>query len=153
MSQKKQEKMNKKLTIFLIIAITLVAIGSLLLSIFLPQGTPTSQKILINEVMASNKSAVVDDTGQYSDWIELYNPSDSAVSLSGWGLSDSKSVPVKWAFPDVKIPAGGYMVVYCSKQDHRDEENALHTNFGLSADGESVVLTDNLGKDVYKRQP
>lgn len=148
MSQKKQEKMNKKLTIFLIIAITLVAVGSLLLSIFLPQGTPTSQKILINEVMASNKSAVVDDTGQYSDWIELYNPSDSAVSLSGWGLSDSKSVPVKWAFPDVEIPAGGYMVIYCSKQDHRDEENALHTNFGLSADGEAVVLTDNLGNIV-----
>ena len=112
----RQKKMNKKLAITLIIAITVVALASVLISVFSPQGVATTGSVLINEVMARNKSAVVDDNGEYSDWIELYNPGTSAVSLSGWGLSDSQSVPVKWAFPDISIQPGEYLLIYCLEQ-------------------------------------
>ena len=125
--------------IFVLIAIALV-------SFFINKDKPaTTETIQINEVMAGNKQAVTDEEGNYSDWIELYNPGTTAVSLSGWGLSDSKLEQAKWAFPDVSIPAGGYLVVYCDKQDKRNADQPLHANFGLSSQGEDVVLTNNVG--------
>ncbi|MBI1840282.1 MAG: lamin tail domain-containing protein [Verrucomicrobia bacterium] len=42
------------------------------------------------------------------EWIELYNRSDHAVSLSGWRLADA----VDFAFPgSAQIPSDGYLVV------------------------------------------
>ena len=38
----------------------------------------------------------------------------AAVNLSGWGLSDSTARPLKWAFPDVTLEPGEYMVVFAS---------------------------------------
>ena len=130
------------------IMIAVITLASLLLSIFSKDGISTTGTILITEVMASNKSAVVDDTGQYNDWIEIYNPGRDPVSLAGWGLSDSVTVPVKWAFPDLTLEPGEYLVLFCSKLDKRDPSAVMHTNFGLSASGESVVLTDNVGNIV-----
>lgn len=125
--------------IFVLIAVALV-------SFLINKDKPaTTETIQINEVMAGNKQAVTDEEGNYSDWIELYNPGTTAVSLSGWGLSDSKLEQAKWAFPDVSIPAGGYLVVYCDKQDKRNADQPLHANFGLSSQGEDVVLTNNVG--------
>ena len=60
-------------------------------------------------------------------------------------MSDSKLEQAKWTFPDISIPAGGYVVVYCDKQDKRETDQPLHANFGLSSSGEDVVLTNNLG--------
>lgn len=66
--------------IFVLIAIALV-------SFFINKDKPaTTETIQINEVMAGNKQAVTDEEGNYSDWIELYNPGTTAVSLSGWGF-------------------------------------------------------------------
>ena len=108
--------------------------------------SPSTAKVRINEVMASNQQAVPDDFGNYSDWIELYNPSDVPVSLEGWGLSNSKLKPAKWTFPAVTLSPKGYIVVYCDKLDRRDPKaGALHTNFNLSSQGASVMLMDNFG--------
>ena len=40
--------------------------------------------ILITEVLAANTRTVADDQGRYSDWIELHNPTDMPVSLTGY---------------------------------------------------------------------
>ena len=139
-------KANRKKLIraLLIVIILLVAIA--FVSYLVNKDKPaTSETILINEVMAGNKQAVTDEEGNYSDWIELYNPGTTDVSLSGWGLSDSKLEQAKWTFPDISIPAGGYVIVYCDKQDKRETDQPLHANFGLSSSGEDVVLTNNLG--------
>ncbi len=148
MANSRKKTLNRSLSTTLVVLILLVTIASLVVGTINDDGVLRTEEILINEVMAGNKSAVVDDTGVYSDWIELYNPGAEAVSLSGWGLSDSKNEPAKWAFPDVSIGPNGYIVVYCSKQDHRETDRPLHTNFGLSSQGESVVLTNNLGTVV-----
>ncbi len=142
-----RKQFNKSLAMTLIILISVLSVASIVLGI-VNKGVVRTEKILINEVMAGNKSAVVDDTGNYSDWIELYNPGTSAVSLSGWGLSDEKSRPVKWAFPDITMQPGSYLLIYCDKLDHRDVNKPLHANFSLSGNGEDVVLTDNLGTVV-----
>jgi len=40
-----------------------------------------SQSVVINEVMSSNTSTIYDVDGDPSDWIELYNNSDSLINL------------------------------------------------------------------------
>jgi hypothetical protein len=144
----RKQQLNKSLSKVLVALIVIVSIASVLIGLLSTNGVASTGRILINEVMAGNKSAVVDDMGKYSDWIELYNPGNEPVSIEGWGLSDSKSVPVKWAFPNVTMAPGSYLLVFMSKEDHRDPQKPLHANFGLSSKGESVVLTDNLGTVV-----
>jgi len=111
-------------------------------------GAPvTSGSVIINEFMASNGGCLIDDKGDNSDWIEIYNPNSEAVNLSGMGLSDDKT-SVKWAFPGVTLEAGGYLVVFASGNSQTDSNGAVHTNFKLSADGGGIYLTDSAGKTI-----
>lgn len=98
--------------------------------------------IVINEIMASNKSSFQDPQGEYSDWIELKNISNSLLDLSGMYLSDDESDLYKWVIPDgVSIEAGGYLLVFADGDE--SDTPGLHSSFKLSADGESVFLTDS----------
>mgnify|MGYP000420289917 CR=1 FL=1 len=36
---------------------------------------------VISEFMADNKSTLSDENGDYSDWVEIYNPGSAAVNL------------------------------------------------------------------------
>ncbi|MGD8396498.1 MAG: CotH kinase family protein, partial [Candidatus Eiseniibacteriota bacterium] len=56
--------------------------------------------LCINEVMASNNTAVTDEWGDYDDWVELYNRGSQPVSLAGLHLTDDLTVPGKLALPD-----------------------------------------------------
>ena len=95
--------------------------------------------VVINELMAGNTKTATDGNGEYDDWIELYNNSDQAVDLSGWFLSDDGAKPAKWKFPEaVVLPAKGYLVVWA---DEDGSQSGLHTNFKLSANGETVYLS------------
>ena len=95
--------------------------------------------LLINEVVADNLSTLKDENGVYADWIELYNPTDKAIELTGYYLSDSKNDLSKWKFPNVRIDSGEYLIVFCDKD--MDPDN-LHTNFSLNADKETIYLSD-----------
>ncbi|MDE7360204.1 MAG: lamin tail domain-containing protein, partial [Lachnospiraceae bacterium] len=46
--------------------------------------------VVINEVCSHNLSLVLDGRGKSSDYIELYNPSFTSVSLDGWYLTDQE---------------------------------------------------------------
>jgi hypothetical protein len=81
---------------------------------------PTIQaQIKINEVMSQNVQTKIDEDGDFPDWIELYNGSDSAFNLAGYGLSDKPSQPLQWLFPQVDIPAKGFMLIFASDKDRR----------------------------------
>src|SRR5689334_9187506 len=56
-------------------------------------------QVEISEFMAKNGSTLKDDTGLYSDWIELHNAGDATADLSGWRLTDDAADLGKWAFP------------------------------------------------------
>ena len=86
-----------------------------------------------------------------SDWVELYNDGGAAVSLAGWTLSDDSADKTKWTFPNVSIPAGGYLVVLCDKLDITAPAAGgyLHTNFKLNASGGDFLgLYDSTGAAV-----
>lgn len=104
-----------------------------------------SSRIRLNEVMTSNKGAVPDESGNFPDWVELYNPTANAINISGFGLSDDLLSPAKWAFPlGTTIPANGYLVVYCSGDVNN---GALHASFKLSAT-DVLILSNASGNAI-----
>ena len=99
------------------------------------------QDIVINEFMASNNSVIQDDQGQYDDWIELHNTSETPVDVGGLYLTDDLTNPTAWQFPlgqsqDTTIDGKGYLLIWADQ----DTGPELHASFGLSASGEAVGL-------------
>ena len=102
--------------------------------------------VVINEVMASNQAYITDENGEYEDWIELYNNSNSAVNISGWFLTDNPDNLDKWEFPtNTSIPAMGYLIIWA---DEDSSQGPLHANFKLSASGEDLMLINASGAVV-----
>lgn len=96
-----------------------------------------SAQVVINEVMADNSSIILPNN-DVTDYVELHNPSASAVPLNGWRLTDTPTNLSKYIFPaGVSVPAGGYLLVYCDKETN---STGLHTGFGLDRDGSYVGL-------------
>ena len=96
----------------------------------------------LSEIQSSNTLYAAPD-GNFYDWIEVHNPSDSPVSLSGYKLSD-RTNKTKYAFPDEMLGAGEYKIVWCAP----GVEGAEYASFALaSAGGETVVLTAPSGAE------
>lgn len=104
--------------------------------------------LYINEFMASNATTICDSFGSYSDWIELYNSTDTDMDISGFGISDNLSQPMKYRFPDgTTIAAKGYLVVFCSGNEGI-QNGELHAPFGLRSYGEDVVIANRAGRII-----
>ena len=95
---------------------------TLILSACAPGGA-ASDGLIISEVMAKNNGALADDEGNYPDWIELHNPTDKAVNLKGYSLTDDSRKKGKFVFPEMEIGAGDYLVVFASGTERVDAEN------------------------------
>lgn len=102
-------------------------------------GTWEPPALVVNELLASNQTGILDYTGAFSDWFEIYNASDEIVDLSEYTATDDPALPQKWSFPDgVSVPAGGYLVVFASGSGSTVDE--VHASFRLSRAGESILL-------------
>ena len=97
--------------------------------------------LLISEIMPSNRAAVTDETGSYSDWVEIWNSSESSISLKGVGLSD-RSDSIRFLFPDISLAADGRIIVFCSNTNQASPDAPFHAKFKLSSVGETVYLYD-----------
>ena len=104
--------------------------------------------LYINEFMARHATTICDSFGSYSDWIELYNSTDTDMDISGFGISDNLSQPMKYRFPDgTTIAAKGYLVVFCSGNEGM-QNGELHAPFGLRSYGEDVVIANRAGRII-----
>ena len=101
--------------------------------------------LIISEVLASNTRSAQDEYGAYSDFAELYNPGPAGVSLAGWFLSDGEDCLTKWAFPDITLPAGQYLVIYLSGRESTASQ--LHASFSLN--GEETLYLFNSAEGKY----
>lgn len=103
------------------------------LALLLPPKVQAEQ-IVINECFARGK-------GKRPDWIELYNPGSSPVSLGGWSLTDKPDNPRKWIIPEATvIRPRGFCVFFADKKNRGN-----HTNFKLDPSGEYVGLSHAKG--------
>lgn len=109
-----------------------------------------SGALIINEVMADPITGLTDEDGELSDWIELYNTTDQTISLDNYALSNKANKPLKWRFPaGAVVPPGGYYLVFCSGKDRAEDNTAVpHANFRISAESDTVILSDNHGRLV-----
>lgn len=110
----------------------------------LTDGEVNISKLVINEVMTSNKGAYADPNGKIYDYVEIYNGNEKDINLKDYGLSDEES-KVKWVFPETIIGPKEYIVVFLS--GNRSE--GLYANFKLkSSGGEVMTLFKPNGKVV-----
>ncbi len=110
--------------------------------------TVTDGSVVINEVMADPLTGLRDDNDELADWIELYNTTGRDIPLNMFALSDNEKRPLKWRFPDgAVIPAHGYYLVLCTGKDRQDQsrQGLYHTNFRISAESETIILSDSQG--------
>ena len=75
-----------------------------------------SQSIIINEVAPTNNT-FVDEDGATKDWIELYNPSNQAINLENWSITDDISDPQKWVFPAIAVAPKDFYTLFASGKD------------------------------------
>ena len=100
--------------------------------------TDSGAELYINEFMADNETVIPDEHGQYSDWIELYNPNSDAVALDGYFLTDSLKTQTQWPIPgSMEIEAEGHLVFWASGDDTLGD---LHLPFKLAKGGEEIGL-------------
>jgi len=118
---------------------------ALLAQNWLKRGSAT---LVINEFMADNEGTIEDpdESGEYPDWIEIYNYGDEAIDMGGMYLTDRPLNQSGWrGIPTddpgkTTIEAGGYLVFWA---DDDTEQGALHLNFKISAGGgEDIGLFD-----------
>jgi hypothetical protein len=101
-------------------------------------------QIIINEIMAANATSLIEtDYYNFPDWLEVYHSGTSNVMLSDYFLSDDMDELKKWQLPYVSLDVGQYYIIYCDK-----EGTGRHTTFGLSADGETIYLSDKSGNII-----
>ena len=103
--------------------------------------------------MALNSATLSDEEGDFSDWIEIYNPTGSEINLSGWSLTDDKEEPQKWVFPQQIMAANSYLVVFASNKDHAEAGEELHTNFAIDGSGEYLALINPDGDAATEFDP
>ncbi len=111
--------------------------------------------LVINEFMAVNtsepplaKGELLDEDGSSSDWIEIYNQTQTAVNAEGWYLTDNEDDLEKWKFPAVQIAPYGFLVLFASGKDRDDPESELHTNFKISGKGGFLAIVTPDGETI-----
>lgn len=100
--------------------------------------------ITINELMASNAGVVMSPATNFDSWVELYNPSEQEINLSGMYLSNDPTMPTLWQMPqDIgTIPAKGFKVVWLGSNDILSNQ----APFKLDCDGGTICLNDKNGQ-------
>ena len=84
---------------------------------------PTVPEVVINEFMANPSVG--------DDWVELYNPTENTVCLSGWTLNNSSS---QMKALSGNISAGGYLVVDVNGRLNKDSDSIILLKDGMDVD-------------------
>lgn len=96
--------------------------------------------VVINEVAWAGS---VDSSGD--EWIELYNPSNVDVDLTGWSIVDDGA-----SVYDLNgtIAAGDFFLIEDSEDAVSNMQADLVVGISLANTGDSLVLKDNLGNTI-----
>jgi hypothetical protein len=121
------------------------------LALFIAGTYSAHAQLVINELMQSNVECIMDDIHEFPDsWVELYNPTDAAINLKDYKISNKNKEKKAWQLPDKTVEPKGYVVIYCDKEGK--EDNRLHADFRLeSGKGCTVYLFSN--KEVVDSLP
>ncbi len=89
----------------------------------------------LSEFLADNASVIQDDEGNFTDYIEIYNPDTVPVDLAGYSLTDDPVVAQRWVFPTTILQPGGHLLIWASGKNRTAPKLPLHTNFQIEKNG------------------
>lgn len=105
---------------------------------------------VISEFMADNKSGLMDGDGDFSDWIEIFNPTGFTLDLGSFFLTDDATDLTKWPFEPLTLTPGERVIIFASGKGPVGPAGEIHTNFKLSAGGEYLALITGGGSTVLQ---
>jgi hypothetical protein len=97
-----------------------------------------AQQLLINEFMASNKDIIRDNYDESSDWIEIYNNSESIINLSQFFITDDSNNKQKCVLPEVFLEPSDFILLWASGQ----EQKYIKTDWPFTIELESAGYED-----------
>lgn len=138
--QKEHIGLTRKKALILVAVLVVVIAALTAVSVWLlpkPTGLPK-----FSEVMTSNRTAYLHPDYGSVDWVEIYNPTDADIDLSGYGFTnDLKHHQFRYRFPEgTVLKPGAYLVLYCTGGTANSDEDPFCTGFNLSKDGEKLYL-------------
>lgn len=97
----------------------------------------SAEERYFNEVMSRNNSTIADDEGNFSDWIELHNPTNNIWHTDQYYITDNINYLNKWPMPDLEIFPFQFHLLWANGQE---DLNRNYCNFRLAAEGETLYL-------------
>ena len=93
-------------------------------------------QLIINELMTNNVSALMDESYNYSMWVELYNPSNTtAYNQINFYFTDDLTQPKKWRPLSKLINARSYSILWFESSD-----KSGHASFKLEPGGGTLYM-------------
>ena len=92
------------------------------------QAQTIAPALMISEIMADNETFFLQG---FADWVEVFNPSDTAVALDDYYLSGDAFHPYECRLPEGTLAPGAFCVLLCGKD----------LSFNLAKEGGTLVLT------------
>ena len=114
--------------------------------------TTIDYTIIINEFMAANQDCCDDGTGEYEDFIELYNYGMEAIDIGGFYFTHTLTGSFLYHITDssaseTTINAGGFLVIWA---DADPEQGPLHVDFILNSGGDDIGIYDPDGSAIIE---
>ncbi|MEN9333060.1 MAG: hypothetical protein RLY35_240 [Bacteroidota bacterium] len=78
-----------------------------------------STQLVINEASNKNFSQLLDEDGEASDWVELYNNSNAPINLMGYKISDDNNFTNAFEFGSYVLEPNAYLIVFCSEKNRQ----------------------------------
>ena len=110
----------------------ILAVAITLLAGVLAAGAHNLQALRINEVMVENTQSIVDEYGENSPWLELFNANFAPLNINSIYITNDSSDIRKYA-----VPVGSEVTKMGKRQhlvfflDGKPSRGPLHTNFTL----------------------
>ncbi len=139
--------MNRRIKIFF----QAWAVAILLFTVVSKSGAQNATDLRLNEILVYNEENAIDDFGEHSSWIEIFNSSYNHVNIGGCYLTDDLDNPTKYWIPTgdpaTIIAKRSYIVFWA---DNLPTRGIFHLNFELS-EGKTVALFDANGKTLIDK--
>ena len=144
--------LRKSFGLFLFLIIIFLGVKSVF-------ATPAGDNILISEV---EYDPVQGGTDQSHEWFELYNPTGSAIDISGYQFTDGEPAasPTFVVIPNgTTLGSGEYFLAVFNTVNFQSEHSGITpdleygslanaSNFSLSNGGDEITLKDSVGTNV-----
>lgn len=88
--------------------------------------------------MAANNSAVPDENGEFSDWLELYNGTGADLDMEGVMITN-RTDRITFPFPSYTLKAGERVIVFASDSYQLDPSKPFHGKFKISSAGDHLL--------------